>query len=58
MFEPSGLVATKGPPRTHLGFEQQLAYHRVKAMAHCRITETFKQERLKLEDDDSIDSDD
>ena len=58
MFEPSDLVTTKGLPRTHLGFEQQLAYHRVKAKAHRSIIETLKQERLKLGDDDPIDSDD
>ena len=58
MFELSDLVSAKGLPRTHLGFEQQLAYHRVKVKAHRKVIENLKLERAKLGDDDPIDSDD
>jgi len=58
MFEPSDLVAAKGLPRTHLEFEQQLTYHRLKVKAHRKIIENLKSERAKLGEADPIDSDD
>jgi len=55
---PAGLVGVKGVPRTHLGFEQQLAHHRLKIKAHQEIIKNLKDERSKLGEDDPIDSDD